>query len=148
MKTKKLDGLPIYDAVEPISFTVTKRDISKGGVKEPDSCAMALACKREYHSKDVRIHINYSYVLEKDHWVRYRTPNSVAREIVVFDRGGAFDPGEYTLLVPFKSDRLGKIKQTGKHLSKRVSHKRYIHITANVRTRPVFASRVLSEART
>ena len=81
IRTKKLDGLPIYDATEPLSFEVTKRDISKGGIKEPDTCAMALACKREHNYKDVRIHINYSYVLEKNHWVRYRTPNSVAREI-------------------------------------------------------------------
>ena len=144
---RKLTGLPIYDAREPISFTVTKRDINRGGIQEPESCALALACKREHNYRDVRIHMKYSYILEKDHWVRYRTPSSVAREIVVFDRGGAFDPGEYTLTVPYKSDRLGQRKLGYRPVSKRVSRKRYVHITANVRTRPVFASRVLSEAR-
>ena len=140
---RKLDGLPIYDAKEPITFTVTKRDISRGGLKQPDTCALALACKREYDCKDVRIHMKYSYILEKDHWVRYRTPNCVAREIVVFDRGGAFDPGEYTLMVPYKSDRLGQRKLVFSPSRNRLSGKRYVHITANVRTRPVFASRVL-----
>ena len=148
MSKRKFGGLPIYDAVEPISFTVTKRDINRGGLQQPDSCAMALACKREYHYKDVRIHIKFSYVLEKDHWVRYRTPDSVVREIVAFDRGGAFDPGEYTLGVPYKSDRLGQRKLNFRPSRKRVSGKRYIHITANVRTRPIFASRVISEAAT
>lgn len=143
---RKLDGLPIIDAIMPISFKVTNRDIKRGGLQQPDSCAMALACKREYHYKDVRIHIHYSYILEKDHWVRYRTPNSVAREIVVFDRGGTFDPGEYTLLVPYKSDRIGAIKKLNKRSNKRIAKRHYFHITANVRTRPIFASRVLDDA--
>jgi hypothetical protein len=139
----KLDGLPVIDAKEPLLFTVTKRDADRGGVKAPDSCAMALACKREHHSKDVRIHLNYSYVLEKDHWLRYRTPACVTREIVAFDRGGAFDPGEYMLLVPYKSDRLLVRTPVRKRLSKRVSSKRYMHITTNVRTRPVLTTRVI-----
>ncbi len=139
----KLEGLPVYDATEPLEFTVTKRDAAKGGIQSPESCAMALACKREHHSKDVRIHLHYSYVLEKDHWVRYRTPECVKREIIAFDRGGSFDPGDYMLLVPYKSRRFGLPRYVAKRPSKRVSQKRYLHITANVRTRPVFASRVI-----
>jgi hypothetical protein len=139
----KISGLPVFDAREPISFSVTKRDINRGGVREPDSCAIALACKREFHSKDVRIHLTYSYLLEKDHWLRYRTPSCITREIVAFDRGGTFEPGEYTLLVPFKSDRIGILKPLRKHYNKRVSSKRYTHITANVRTRPVLGSRMI-----
>jgi hypothetical protein len=143
----KLEGLPVYDATEPITFTVTKRDANKGGIKDPESCAMALACKREQHSKDVRIHINYSYVLQKDHWLRYRTPACVGREIIAFDRGGTFDPGEYMLLVPFKSNRLNHVKKhdpirIGRR-GKQMAKKRYMHITTNVRTRPVFSSRII-----
>ena len=138
----KLDGLPVIDAKEPIEFTVTRRDINRGGLQAPDSCAMALACKREHHSKDVRIHIHYSYVLEKDHWLRYRTPGCVVREIIAFDRGGSFDPGEYQLLVPYKSDRLLLKTPRRQRPNKRLS-KRYMHITANVRTRPVLTSRVI-----
>ncbi len=140
----KINGLPVFDAKAPLPFSVTKRDIDRGGIKEPDSCAIALACKRKRHSKDVRIHLTYSYVLERDHWLRYRTPNCISREIIAFDRGGTFEPGEYTLLVPYKSDRIGShLKRLRKHYNKRLSLKRYIHITANVRTRPVFASRVV-----
>lgn len=139
----RLNGLPVYDAKEPLVFTVTQRDVDRGGVQAPDSCAMALACKREHHYKDVRIYIAYSYVLEKDHWVRYRTPSCVGREIIAFDRGGTFDPGEYMLLAPAKSDRLGLMKRKRKSSGKRVSRKRFMHITANVRTRPAFASRVI-----
>jgi hypothetical protein len=139
----KINGLPVFDAREPISFSVTKRDIDRGGVKLPDSCAIAVACKREFHSKDVRIHLTYSYLLEKDHWVRYRTPNCISREIVAFDRGGTFEPGEYTLLVPFKSNRIGGLRRLRKHYNKRLSLKKVIHITANVRTRPVLGSRMI-----
>jgi hypothetical protein len=138
----KLEGLPVRDATEPLEFTVTKRDVAKGGVQAPDSCAMALACKREHHAREVRIHLNYSYVLEKDHWVRYRTPSCVTREIIAFDRGGTFDPGEYMLLVPFKSVRLNTPRVRRDRYNKRTK-RRYMHITANVRTRPVYASRVL-----
>ncbi len=139
----KLEGLPVYDATEAIEFTVTKRDVAKGGIQAPESCAMALACKREHHSKDVRIHLKYSYVLEKDHWTRYRTPASVSREIVAFDRGGSFDPGEYMLLPPYKSSRLGLPKTLSKRPRKRLSYTRYIHVTANVRTRPALATRMI-----
>jgi hypothetical protein len=139
----KLEGLPVIDAKEPLEFTVTKRDARVGGIQAPDSCAMALACKREHHSKDVRIHLNFSYVLEKDHWVRYRTPACVTREIIAFDRGGTFDPGEYMLLVPYKSCRIGLVKGPRKRLNKRVSSKRYMHITANVRTRPALSTRII-----
>ncbi len=139
----KLEGLPVYDAKESLVFTVTKRDARVGGIQAPDSCAMALACKREHRFKDVRIHLKYSYILEKDHWVRYRTPACVSREIVAFDRGGTFDPGEYMLLAPYKSDRLGLVPSPRKSSRKRVSGKRYMHITANVRTRPAMATRMI-----
>jgi hypothetical protein len=134
----KFKGLPVFDATEPMLFSVTKRDISRGGIKEPGSCAIALACKRECHSKDVRIHLTYSYILETDHWVRYRTPGCISREIIAFDRGGTFEPGEYTLLVPFKSDRVGFRTFHKKIYNKRIAPKKVIHFTANVRTRPVF----------
>ncbi len=139
----KLEGLPVYDATEPLGFTVKTRDITKRGIQSPDSCAMALACKREHHSKDVRIHMKYSYVLEKDHWTRYRTPASVSREIVAFDRGGSFDPGEYMLLVPYKSNRIGLPRKLSKRSRKRLAYTRYIHVTANVRTRPALATRMI-----
>ncbi len=140
----KIGGLPVFDAKEPISFAVTKRDIKRGGIREPDSCAIALACKREANTTDVRIHLTYSYILAKDHWLRYRTPACITREIVAFDRGGAFEPGEYTLLTPYTSDRIGiRTKPLRKHYNKRIAPKRYVHITANVRTRPVFASRAV-----
>ena len=137
----KLNGLPVFDATEPLPFSVTNRDINRGGTKEPDSCAIALACKRKTHCKDVRIHLSYSYLLEGDHWVRYRTPACISREIVAFDRGGSFDPGEYTLLVPYKSDRLGvRVKPRRGRYNRRIPLKKFVHITANVRTRPAFVS--------
>ena len=139
----KINGLPVFDAKEPISFAVTQRDIDRGGIKEPDSCAIALACKRKAHTKDARIHLTYSYLLEKDHWLRYRTPACISREIVAFDRGGSFEPGEYTLLVPFKSDRIGlRVRPRGRHYNRRILQ-RSVHITANVRTRPILGSRTI-----
>src|SRR6266699_845611 len=142
----KIDGIPVEDAKHAITFEVTKRDVARGDIKDPDSCAMALACMRYQRAKAAKIHLFYSYVLEKDHWLRYKTPVSVSREIVAFDRGGSFEPGEYTLRPPAKSDRLGsKIRHAHRTITGKRRSKLKIHITANVRTRPVFASRVIDE---
>lgn len=140
-----LDGLPVYDAKEPVIFTVTKRDIQRGGLQEPDSCAIAIACKRHEHSSDARIHIYHSYILHKDHWLRYRTPICVAREIIAFDRGGTFEPGEYQLLPPLPSQRLeNKVVKPGRKSSVRKAKKLgFMHITKNVRSRPVFVRRII-----
>jgi hypothetical protein len=136
----KIDGLPVRDAKTRLPFQVTNQDIKLAGLKKPESCAIALACKRLKNYGDVRIHMHYAYILKGDHWLRYRIPQSVIREIVAFDRGGSFEPGEYALLPPAPSCKLGRIN-VGQRRSVRTGPKksRFYHATTNVRTRPEYA---------
>lgn len=87
----------VSDATERISIQVTAQDKRKAVPHDPSSCAMALACRRTRLVDGAWIGIGTSYILNGTHLTRYRTPHSVAREIVSFDRHADFAPGEYAL---------------------------------------------------
>ena len=94
----KINGLPVFDAKETIVLRINKTDVKDGRVKDPHKCAAALACMRQLHVTDARVHVGRTYVRRKGHWDRYLTSPALRSEIVSFDRGGRFEPGEYTLL--------------------------------------------------
>jgi hypothetical protein len=126
-------GLPVIDAPRNsgISMTVTPSDIEGSRKGDPANCAAAIAGKREL-KKEVHVFLSRAYVQEDKHWVRYFTPESVSREIISFDRGSDFAPGNYEFRAPKDSERLGQYK--GKSTQKngrKAKHPR--HITANVR---------------
>jgi hypothetical protein len=104
----QIEGLPVVDATKPLTFTVTRRDTKRGDIKDPEACAIALACRRTLHSDSVRVHLQVTYIKVGTHWLRYITPNSVRTEIVAFDRGGMFSPGVYTLNPPKAAKKLGR----------------------------------------
>ncbi len=113
----KIAGKPVIDAKRPARIRINTRDVKRGAVKDPGSCAAALACMREFHCTDARVHLGRTYVKMGDHWRRYQTPQSLRAEIVAFDRGGKFAPGEYTLAKPSKKTsgrRQGSDKDTRK----------------------------------
>lgn len=103
----EIEGLPVVDAVTPLTFGVTQRDVDMGGVKAPEACAFALACKRKRHSSDVRVYLSVTYIKSRNCWIRYLTPHSMRTEIVAFDRGGTFSPGTYTLMPPGTARAVG-----------------------------------------
>lgn len=114
----KLDGLPVVDAIKRLTLHISDQDCKVGRTRRPESCAAALACLREVPGcTEARAHIARTYVKvgagSKAHWVRYKTPGSLRGEILAFDRGGRFMPGEYELSPLPKSDRA-----TGKAHSK------------------------------
>lgn len=99
-KVLQINGLPVIDAKRPLTLTVRKSDIARAAesTQEPARCAVARACYRELHVLEARIHLARCYLRTNDHnWVRYQTPNAMRAEIVAFDRGGEFMPGEFTL---------------------------------------------------
>ena len=96
----KISGLRVVDAKRDQTIRITNRDVKKGGVKDPATCAAALACRRDLQSAEAQVHIGRTYVKQGRKWVRYVTPASLKYEIVAFDRGGKFEPGEYVLLAP------------------------------------------------
>lgn len=105
-KRRMIDGLPIIDATESLDLCVNKEDISRSRSKNPAECAAAKAISRQLHT-EVRVHVSRTYVKKGKHWERYNTPQSVAREIISFDRGASFTPGDYTLSPVSESNRLG-----------------------------------------
>lgn len=128
----------VSDSTTPIVLTVTAKDRRRAITQDPSACAMARACEREQHADGAWIGLSVSYLLSGTHLTRYRTPQSVAREIVTFDRHHDFDPGTYSLasMPPSQSHRLGahtrpSTKTTGatKGRAHRVPH----HRTLNVR---------------
>lgn len=133
MNIKQIDGYPVVDATEPLILEVTRRDITKGEPQEPDSCAIARACKRTLDIIEARVHLSRTYLRTSDgEWLRYFTPQAARTEIVAFDRGGTFEPGEYRFPPVSKSKRLGTMKSTS--TNKRTGRKRTRpHVMTNIR---------------
>jgi hypothetical protein len=101
----EIAGKKVVDAKRSAKILITKRDVVAGDNKNPSSCAAALAAKRDVpECLSARVHIGRVYIEHKDKWVRYFTPEALRTEIVAFDRGGSFQPGEYVLRPPAVSE--------------------------------------------
>lgn len=140
---KSIDGLPIFDAKKPIQLHITKEDISGADKKKPNSCAVAKACSRQLHAKEVRVHLGRVYVRTNNtNWQRFITPKPMRTEIIAFDRGGKFMPDTYHLAAPHPTAKASGKRQGGKDkpkIAKRVSGgkkktRQVKHIVQDVRT--------------
>lgn len=132
-KVTTFEGLPLVDAAEDVALAISKHDTTTSRKKDPSSCAAALAGRREFHT-DVRVYMSRMYVLDKKNkrWIRFVTPMSVQKEIVSFDRGATFEPGEYVFKAPQKTQVLGHERRGGEDT--RTGKKKRAHrMTANVR---------------
>jgi hypothetical protein len=132
----QIAGKPVKDSRKRLTIHITKNDVEKGDVKDPGACAAARCIKRELGVKDVRVHIGRTYVDMGDHWLRYRTSKGLRTEIVAFDRGGSFEPGEYDLVQIPPQDQFDhkRKKAPGPKIARR-KIARHIHVTAGVRER-------------
>lgn len=93
-----LEGLPVVDAPKKLAINISASDCKKGAGKNPAACAAARACVRQLAGVvEARVHLGRVYLKTKDKWFRYRTPGSIRSEVISFDRGGGFTPGDYTL---------------------------------------------------
>lgn len=138
-KGKRLiDGLPVVDAPSraAITFTVNKADVKGSDKMNPRKCAAALALSREYHTEAI-VHISRTYIKSEDKksWIRYATPETIAREITSFDRGHSFEPGEYHVVPMAPAERLGAYKHQSGHSGKKdkTTRKRPNHKTVSIR---------------
>lgn len=127
---RKIDGEPVGNAAMPLRLTITARDIEKGAPLNPNACAVALGAIRQLPNVTAaKAHLGCVYICFKGDrgWRRYRTSLALAREIVAFDRGGKFFPGEYDLLpVPvaalIKRIRGTTTKRTSPRFKRRKPH--------------------------
>jgi hypothetical protein len=99
----------VEDASESIDVTVTVADDKASKRMEHDTCAMAVACKREQKVDGVIISRKTAYLIKGKTATRYELPESVSREVVSFDRGAGFAPGDYSMRPPSGSRKLGAL---------------------------------------
>jgi hypothetical protein len=121
----------VRDSKRNLTIKVTKADAHNTGVKKHKDCALAVACKREGADGAI-ICVKTSYIIRGTEAIRYKNPESVAREVVSFDRKAGFEPGEYALSKVPTSNRLGTIrawKKSGRTSKKSMNY----HRTENVR---------------
>jgi hypothetical protein len=128
----RIAGKVVQAAKGSVKIHITPRDIKLGDTKDPGACAAARALVRETGCKQARVHIGRTYLLVDDKWLRYRTSGALRSEIIAFDRGGNFEPGEYQLHPVPPSDR-HRIKPRSK--SRKVRRRAVMHVVANVRER-------------
>ena len=123
----KIAGLPVVTSKKALKLRITKADCKKGRNKDPGACAAALALVREVSGcSKARVHLGRTYLQIGQKWLKFRTPLALRSEIVAFDRGGVFEPGDYTLMPLSKSerDREGKAHTLGGPKRGRPGHHR------------------------
>lgn len=122
----------VVDATEAIEVHVTAQDCEHATPLDPTACAMAKAAARERGADAAVIGISTSYIITGAVATRFKTPESIRREIVSFDRHHDFANGVYALTPPSPTGRLQG--RPGGH-TPRASHapKRVVHHTANIR---------------
>lgn len=128
-----IDKTKVKDAMRKLQLTITKRDIngSKRGI--PESCAAAKCLMRMDGVDEAIVYRTRTYVRRGNVWTRYVTPMSLKIELVAFDRGGTFEPGEHFLLpVPHYERPTGKRQGSDKDQRKGTSSRSY-HRISNIR---------------
>ena len=124
----------LRDAKRDLVLTVTEQDIKSSKPNDKGACAAAHALCRQEKFKKAWVHKTKTYVQLKDGtWERYVTPDNLYFEIMVFDRGGRMEAGDFKLEAPKGVQRLGahqkpkgKAKKTGRLPNP-------IHVIMNVR---------------
>ncbi|SRR5260221_10479305 len=133
-KPRTFEGLQVVDGAKSFKLSISKDDIKNSKKNDPANCAAARACQRKFH-KEARVFLTRTYIKDKNKWIRFVTPVSVGREITAFDRGAAFEPGEYQLNAVSPSQQLGQTRGRTKHTNTGENKKPH-HITVNVRPSP------------
>jgi hypothetical protein len=125
------------DADKPVEVSVGRKDCKDAKKLNPSECALARAAKRELKADGVIIGMNSSYVIKGNIAVRFSTPESVAREIVSFDRHQDFSPGDYYLTPKAPTARFGvSHRKTPTPSNPNKNVKRKFHHSARVRVLP------------
>jgi len=137
LRVKEINGLPVVDAKKNITLVISPEQVQRANVKKPDSCAIAQSCLALKGVKEARIHLSRAYIRTNDHnWQRFVVPAAARSEIVAFDRGGKFSPGEYTLSAPPPSYKLGADARRGRKTGPKKTKRKKYHVITDVRMGP------------
>ncbi len=141
-KHAKENHLRLVDAKRPLAISVEPDDIRKSKRKDSTSCAFACAAKRSLGAKNAYFFRSTAWLEYDKKIVRYMLPASAQKEIVAFDRSRSFEPGEFRLTAPCKSQTMAAVKsrsekRPGRHQPGAGKIKRrFVHRTANIRKAP------------
>ena len=131
----------VVDARSALVIHITKTDVRKGALKDAKTCAAAQSICRQDGIEAAQVYIGRTYVKKAGKWIRYATPPSLRNEIIAFDRGGEFEPGDYTLnpvqpVVQYKNrrERAEYMKEYNKR-PKRNRKRGRVHVVSNIRKR-------------
>lgn len=125
----------VVDADRGAKIEVMPADSTSRGIKNHEACALAVACKRQMNLDGVIISRSKAYLVKGRVARRFNLSPSASREVVSFDRGAGFAPGEYLLSPIGPKARLGVRQGSGKDQSTgNGPNKKFRHLTANVRT--------------
>lgn len=102
----------VVDSHKRVVVGVTEADCSGAQPRAPGSCALAKAACRVLHATGAFIGISYSYIIKDTKAIRFKTSETVAREITSFDRHRDFAPGMYALSKVSESNSLGQERRT------------------------------------
>lgn len=125
----------VIDATRSTMIEVTKAATKSKAVRNHQECALAVACKQKMKLDNVIISRSMAYLVKGKTATRYQLPETVSREVVAFDRGGAFAAGEYELKQPEAPNRLGSSRHLvgGEKHTRDGSRGKAHHLTANIR---------------
>src|SRR5262245_59908909 len=107
MTIKTFNGKKIVNARKPLAIADEERHVKRGKTNSPEGCAGALACRELPGVQSAHVHVRRVYLEYPDRVVRYQAPQRLRTEEIVFDRGGKFAPGIYTLGRPIMHKREG-----------------------------------------
>jgi hypothetical protein len=107
-KKAKSVNYAVKDAGKDLILKITTRDIETSKRKVNDSCAAAHALCRQEGFKEARVYKGVTYVKKGDgSWLRFITPKDLYMEIMIFDRGGKMEGGDFRLAAPKGIKKLG-----------------------------------------
>ena len=106
--TRRPSDYGVKDAPKDLILTIEPEDIKTAKRRESGTCAAAYALCRMGTFNEARVYRNVTYARKLDGtWLRFITPKDLYVELMVFDRGGRMETGEYRLKAPTGTKRLG-----------------------------------------
>jgi hypothetical protein len=128
----KIAGLEVVDVSSPIHLHILAIDIVDADKQNPATCAAARACCRQLKAEAALVHLGRTYVRKGNKWRRYFTPESLRRELIAFDRGGAFMPGDFKLS-PLSPSHQGTGRRQGGYTIAKPGEKKHIRYVPEIR---------------
>lgn len=103
----------IVNANTKLVIEVPEQVCKKGRRKNSYHCAFAEACALKPEVEEAIIHLSTAYIRFKGQkkFRRYRVQQRLRDQIVMFDKYGDFEPGEYTLGIIQPSHQARGVRQ-------------------------------------